>query len=66
MSPLRKVTIHLGWIFYLLITLFALFFSFKLAHIVNWSWIWVLSPLWILFLLVVFMLWIIDLVISKL
>lgn len=24
-----------------------LFIAFKLAHIINWSWWWVLTPLWI-------------------
>ena len=23
-----------------------LFIGLKLAHIINWSWIWVLAPLW--------------------
>lgn len=24
-----------------------LFIAFKLAHIINWAWWWVLAPLWI-------------------
>ena len=24
-----------------------IFIAFKLAHIINWSWWWVLAPLWI-------------------
>lgn len=24
-----------------------LFIAFKLAGIINWSWVWVLSPLWL-------------------
>ena len=31
-----------------------LFIAFKLAHIINWSWWWVLSPLWIGFAIVLF------------
>ena len=28
-----------------------LFIGLKLTRVINWSWIWVLSPLWITFLL---------------
>lgn len=24
-----------------------LFIAFKLLHIINWSWLWVLAPIWI-------------------
>jgi hypothetical protein len=24
-----------------------IFISFKLAHVITWSWIWVLAPLWV-------------------
>lgn len=27
--------------------LFIVFFMLKLAGVIDWSWIWVLSPLWI-------------------
>ncbi len=30
------------------------FISFKLAGIVDWSWLWVLSPIWISFLIWLF------------
>lgn len=30
-----------------------LFIGLKLTGVINWSWIWVLSPLWISFLLTV-------------
>lgn len=30
-----------------LLTIF--FIVLKLCHIINWSWVWVLSPLWICF-----------------
>lgn len=29
-----------------------LFIGLKLGHVINWSWWWVLSPLWIGFLMV--------------
>lgn len=28
-------------------TLALIFIVLKLCHIINWSWIWVLSPIWI-------------------
>ena len=31
-----------------------LFIGLKLAGIINWSWLWVLSPIWIPFLLFIF------------
>lgn len=27
--------------------LILLFIAFKLAHIINWSWVWVLAPIWV-------------------
>ena len=27
--------------------LLILFITLKLTHVINWSWIWVLSPIWI-------------------
>ena len=30
-----------------------LFIGLKLGKVVSWSWLWVLSPLWISFLLIV-------------
>lgn len=36
-----------------------LFIALKLLGIINWSWIWVLSPLWIPFSIVIFSLLII-------
>jgi len=29
-----------------------LFIGLKLSHVINWSWWWVLSPIWISFLIV--------------
>lgn len=29
------------------------FIVLKLCHVIEWSWIWVLSPLWITFALVI-------------
>jgi hypothetical protein len=37
------------------------FIVLKLCHVINWHWIWILSPLWInicLWLIVVSVLWI--------
>jgi hypothetical protein len=30
-----------------------LFIGLKLSHVINWSWWWVLSPIWISFLIVI-------------
>lgn len=27
--------------------LFAIFLILKLTHVINWSWVWVFSPLWL-------------------
>lgn len=27
--------------------LFAIFLVLKLTHVINWSWLWVFSPLWL-------------------
>lgn len=32
--------------------LFAIFLGLKLTHVINWSWLWVFSPLWIPVLIV--------------
>ena len=29
------------------ITILIIFIVFKLTHVINWSWWWVLSPIWI-------------------
>lgn len=29
------------------------FIVLKLCHVINWSWIWVLSPIWIPFVVVI-------------
>ena len=31
----------------LVVALTILFIALKLCHIINWSWAWVLAPLWI-------------------
>lgn len=33
--------------------LLLLFIGLKLSHIIDWSWVWVLAPLWISFIYVV-------------
>ena len=30
------------------------FITLKLANVINWSWVWVLSPIWIPFLIAIF------------
>jgi hypothetical protein len=39
-----------------------LFIGLKLAHVINWSWWWVLSPIWISLSLALFILLIIAMV----
>lgn len=41
------------------------FIVLKLVGVINWSWLWVLSPLWIDFLLAIILLTIIALVNRK-
>jgi len=42
-----------------------LFIALKLTNVINWSWWWVLSPIWISFsvviiiLLIIFIIWIV-------
>lgn len=36
------------------------FIVLKLVGVINWSWLWVLSPMWISLLLVIFALGIIE------
>ena len=43
-------------------TLTIAFIVLKLIGVINWSWIWVLSPLWISFSLTVFILLIIIII----
>lgn len=60
MSTESKHGGSIGFIGLLAIVLIA----FKLAHIIEWSWIWVLAPLWggfllgMLLLVVVFIIWV--------
>ena len=47
-----------------LATLFTvLFVGLKLGHVINWSWIWVLSPIWGPFVIIGFILLVIKLVV---
>lgn len=34
----------------------AIFITLKLTNVIAWSWLWVLSPLWIGFMIVIFLL----------
>ena len=35
----------------LAVLLLVLFIAFKLAGVISWSWLWVLSPLWIIMII---------------
>lgn len=43
-----------------------LFIALKLLHVIDWEWVWVLSPLWISFLigLVVMVFFVVGLIIA--
>lgn len=40
-----------------------LFIALKLTGVITWSWLWVLAPIWIPFVIVVFVLIIIGIVV---
>jgi hypothetical protein len=46
-----KVNVNVGSIFVTLLTI--LFIALKLIGVISWSWLWVLSPLWISALLLI-------------
>ena len=39
-----KVTVNTGGIFFSMLAV--LFIGLKLTHFIDWSWLWVLAPLW--------------------
>jgi hypothetical protein len=39
-----------------------LFIGLKLGHVINWSWWWVLSPIWISLLILLFILLVIAII----
>lgn len=48
-----------------IVLLTIVFITLKLTHVINWSWIWVLSPIWIVYFtlfaimaIVLFVMWI--------
>lgn len=43
-------------------TLTIAFIVLKLVGVINWSWIWVVSPLWISFILAIFILLVVIIV----
>lgn len=45
MSDTRTVSVQVGPGFPALLTL--LFIALKLTDVIDWSWLWVLSPIWI-------------------
>ena len=42
-----------------------LFIALKLTGVITWSWLWVLAPIWITFIFVVFILIIVGIVIAS-
>ena len=42
-----------------------LFIALKLTGYITWSWLWVLAPIWITFIFVVFILIIVGIVIAS-
>jgi len=57
------VRINIGGLFTTLLAI--VFITLKLCHVIDWSWWWVLAPLWIPLALVVFIALIIAIVSSK-
>lgn len=41
-----------------------LFIGLKLCHVINWPWIWVLSPLWISFLTLIILVIIASIIVA--
>ena len=50
MEDNKKINIDLG--FFTVLTL--IFITLKLCKVINWSWIWVLAPMWIPVGLIIF------------
>lgn len=48
--------------FSLPVTLFVVFLVLKLTHLIDWSWIWVIAPLWIGFIIFILMILIIAII----
>ena len=61
MKENKSVSVSIGGGFSGLLTI--AFIVLKLCHVIDWPWIWVLSPLWISFALVIVILIIIALVV---
>ena len=57
----NKSTSSSGIGFFSLLTI--LFIALKLTGVITWSWLWVLAPIWIPFVIVVFVLIIIGIVV---
>lgn len=51
MNNSKNVSVNIGGGFTGILTL--IFITLKLLGVINWSWVWVLSPLWIGFAAVV-------------
>lgn len=48
---MNKITINLHQPANFTDILTVAFIVLKLTHIINWSWFWVVSPMWIMFIL---------------
>lgn len=60
MKENKSVSISIGGGFSGLLTI--AFIVLKLCHVINWPWIWVLSPLWISFAIAIVIIGIVLLV----
>lgn len=54
-----------GWSLAIVLTI--IFIALQVTNVINWSWIWLISPLWIMMILdiFIFIIWILLILISK-
>lgn len=54
-----------GWSLAIILTI--IFIALQVTNVINWSWIWLISPLWIMIGLdiLIFIIWILLILISK-
>lgn len=54
-----------GWSLAIVLTI--IFIALQVTNVINWSWIWLISPLWIMMILdiSIFIIWILLILISK-
>jgi len=48
MAELPSIKFEIGFLSYLTL----IFITLKLTHMIDWSWVWVLSPIWLFWALV--------------